>query len=87
MALPSEQSNAIDEIFVAVLDWNEKDISRARQRIASSTTAEYVDNYMNNVISVVTKLKVHDLAISQLPPCLGNGLILEFGVFQGGSIN
>jgi len=87
MALPTEQSNAIAQIFVAVLDWSEKDISRARQRVASSTTAEYVDNYMNNVMSVDTNLKVHDLAISQIPPSLSSGLILEFGVFQGRSIN
>jgi len=76
MALPSDQSNAIAQIFVAVLDWREKDISRARQRIATSKTAEYVDKYMNNVMSVDTNLKVHDLAISQIPPSLNNGLIL-----------
>ena len=63
------------------------DISKLRQYNATLTTANYVEKNMSKILSVDAIYKVHDLAISCLDPALSGGLVLEFGVFQGGTIN
>lgn len=63
------------------------DISKLRQYNATLETANYVDKNMSKVLSVDAIYKVHDLAISCIEPSLEEGLILEFGVFEGGTVN
>lgn len=82
-----DQFYSIANIVYNIIVRNETDISRERQRIATAATAVYVDKCMNNVSSVDAKHKVYDLALSRISPCHQNGLILEFGVFKGKSIN
>lgn len=61
------------------------DISLAMQEIATHETALYVNKCMSHVLSVDSMLKVHDVAISNLS--IKDGLMLEFGVYSGNSIN
>ena len=53
--------------------------------IATHETALYVNKYMSHILSVDSTPKVHDIAISRLS--IKDGLILEFGVYTGNSIN
>lgn len=85
--LDADQANAIAQIFATALSRSDSDISRARQRNATYATAKYVEGNMSKVLSVDTKYKVHDVAISHIAPSMQNGLMLEFGVFQGRTIN
>ncbi|QHS59712.1 class I SAM-dependent methyltransferase [Chitinophaga agri] len=62
-----------------------RDISFARSVKSLSTTADYIDEHMWDVPSVDHHLLVHDTAISHIQ--IANGLILEFGVFSGSTIN
>ena len=60
-------------------------ISLAMQEIATHETALYVNECMSHVLSVDSMSKVHDVAISNLS--IKDGLMLEFGVYSGNSIN
>jgi len=51
---------------------------------ANKTTVDYVEKYMRDVSSVHNKWRVLDLALDEVTV---NGLYLEFGVFQGETIN
>ena len=55
------------------------------QRLATQTTAQYVLNHMATVQSVETTFQIHDRAVEQIS--IDNGLVLEFGVFEGRTIN
>jgi len=62
-----------------------QDISTTRQAIATHETALYVNKFMSHVSSVDSSRRVHDIAINEIS--ITNGMILEFGVFTGNSIN
>ena len=67
--------------------WEEdvsKNIRLELQRRALQTTADYVQTRMAHVDSVPTRFKLLDLALSRMKP---GGLICEFGVCSGKSIN
>jgi predicted O-methyltransferase YrrM len=51
---------------------------------ANKTTVDYVEKHMRDVSSVHTKWRVLDLALQEVTV---NGLYMEFGVFQGETIN
>ena len=63
-----------------------KCIYSARQRRALESTVDYVEKYMPHVESVKSKPELLTKALAQADVS-GDRLILEFGVFQGGSIN
>ena len=52
---------------------------------ALKTTADYVEENMRNVVSVASRYEVHDVGISNIS--LQDGLVLEFGVYRGDTIN
>jgi len=60
------------------------DIGRELRRRALESTAEYVEEYLMQVPSVLTREAIHDLAWSARQI---DGLILEFGVYQGHTAN
>lgn len=62
-------------------------LTNARRRIASFSTAQYIDQYMSNIPSVESISGVHDVALSSISNYCSEGLILEFGVFEGSTIN
>lgn len=61
-----------------------RDIRLELQKIATHNTALYVSKNMRNVNSVSTREELHDQAIAAATI---EGLVLEFGVFSGNSIN
>jgi methyltransferase family protein len=62
-----------------------KDLKKELQRMATQKTAEYIRNNMIAVQSVSDVYSVHNKAIDKVT--INNGLVLEFGVFSGNSIN
>ena len=62
-----------------------QDLSKERLRLATRTTAEYIEDHLPDVQSVSTTFGVHDRAIERA--MISDGLVLEFGVFSGNSIN
>jgi hypothetical protein len=60
-------------------------ISIARQAVATRETALYVNEFMSHVSSVDSSRRVHDIAMKEIS--IKNGMILEFGVFSGNTIN
>ena len=62
-----------------------KNIKIQLQKRALETTADYVQKNMLNVNSCKTRFEVLDRAINSIS--IENGLILEFGVWKGESIN
>jgi Methyltransferase domain len=62
-----------------------QDLKRELQRIATQTTAAYIREKMRTVQSVDSDLAVHDRAIDKVS--VADGLVLEFGVFSGRTIN
>lgn len=63
------------------------DISAARQQLATFQTAEYVDQHMHWIQPVEALHQVHDMAINSIEAISKKSLILEFGVFEGRTIN
>lgn len=63
---------------------NNQDIGAHRQRKALHETVEYVNNFMSSVDSVSTPNELLSKAWSYVER---PGLVLEFGVFKGNSIN
>lgn len=61
-----------------------KNIQFERQVRALKTTVDYVEEHMSNVVSKDSKWKVHQYALSKVSL---NGLFLEFGVYQGQTVN
>ena len=67
-----------------VLDIDSRNIERRRQRQALRETAEFVDQYMPLVQSLPDSAALLRFAVAQVE---GEGLVCEFGVFSGRSIN
>jgi hypothetical protein len=63
---------------------NQKDLRVELNHLARRQSAEYVSEKMGTVPSVDSDLKVHDIAINAAKE---EGLVLEFGVFSGRTIN
>ena len=61
-----------------------QDIKYELAKRANKTTVDYVEKYMRDVSSVHTKWRLLDLALKEVTV---NGLYMEFGVFQGETIN
>jgi hypothetical protein len=61
-----------------------RDINLERQRLATTETANFVERNMAGVSSVRSWQEVHQAAAALAPK---GGLVLEFGVFSGRSIN
>ena len=61
------------------------DIKQELTRMATRGSAEYVKKWMKDVRSVDSVMAVHDFAIEQTS--IDNGLVLEFGVWAGKTIN
>lgn len=64
---------------------NNKDLKRELARYATEKSAEYIREKMPGVQSVSSVFSVHDVAIKKA--MIIDGLVLEFGVFSGRSIN
>lgn len=60
-------------------------INVARRIKAISTTADFVETHMSNIPSVNSRYKVHDIAIKNVK--IKDGIVMEFGVFSGATIN
>lgn len=69
----------------SIFESESKNIRREIDKKALESTANYVVKNINNVASFDTKYKVHDFAIKNI--ALKNGIILEFGVYKGETIN
>ncbi|MFZ0406878.1 MAG: class I SAM-dependent methyltransferase, partial [Cyanobium sp.] len=65
--------------------FSDGNISKARERIATQETAMYVNERLSHVSPVDTCAKVHDIAIASI--CDYDGMILEFGVYTGRTLN
>lgn len=75
----------LQRVGAAMLPSDMQDLSKARQRMATQTSAEYIDQHMATIQSVSSVFEVHDRATSAVT--INDGLALEFGVFSGASIN
>jgi hypothetical protein len=62
-----------------------QDLKRELQRMATQRTAEYIRMNMKRIQSVRDAHSVHDVSIARAK--IERGLVLEFGVFSGNSIN
>lgn len=62
-----------------------QNIRLERTHRALVSTVDYIETNMINVLSVDSKWKVHDIALSHI--AIEDGLYLEFGVFTGETIN
>jgi len=63
----------------------EKDINYVRKLYALNATVKYIENNMYEIPSVNSKERVHELAIDNI--IIKDGLVLEFGVHTGYTIN
>ncbi len=70
-----------------LLDVDAYNIERWRQRQALAETGRFVDANMSSVQSLPDPFSLLKYAISQLDAPIDNGLICEFGVCSGTSIN
>ncbi len=61
-------------------------LERQRQRLACEASARYIEEHLAAVDSVASAPELLTLALGHTP-LAGGGLVLEFGVFQGDSIN
>lgn len=64
-----------------------KSIDLERQFRALKTTTDYVEKNLSNVISVSSLFEVHDVAIKEISINSYDGIIAEFGVYTGKTIN
>lgn len=64
---------------------DDQNLKHALQNLATRQTAEYIQSNMPEVQSVESREAVHDVAISKT--FIEDGLVMEFGVFSGESIN
>jgi|SaaInlStandDraft_5_1057022.scaffolds.fasta_scaffold59237_1 hypothetical protein len=77
--------NKIRTIINSSLRAQTQNIKYELAKRALESTANYVENNMNKLISVDTKYKVHDIASDTVT--VENGIVLEFGVYKADSIN
>jgi len=85
MRLKELKARIYDNIISILINNYYKNIEVELQRIALNKTAEYILKNMREVQSVKTRYDVIDRAIQETS--IKEGLILEFGVFKGESIN
>jgi len=69
----------------AILDWNASNIPRMSSMRALETTVDYIDAHMREIQSFQGTFDLFDYVLPMVKP--GPGLVCEFGVFQGRSIN
>ena len=81
----SHIGNKIRTIINSSLRAQTQNIKYELAKRALESTANYVENNMNKLISVDTKYKVHDIASDTVT--VENGIVLEFGVYKADSIN
>ncbi len=85
-ALKKVIANALGKLGRVMLPGLEpRNLKQELQRIATRDTADYVRRRMRGVQSVGSRFSVHDLAIDRTS--IPDGLVLEFGVFSGTTIN
>ena len=70
------------QFIISILD---KDIDFGRKLNALNVTVKYIENNMYDVPSVNSIEKVHEFAIDNIS--IKDGLVLEFGVYTGYTIN
>jgi hypothetical protein len=85
MRIKKLKENMLRDIRNFLINYYYKDIEVELQRIAVNKTAEYILKNMYNVQSVKSRWEVIDRAIQETS--IKEGLIMEFGVFKGESIN
>ena len=64
---------------------DDHDLKKELQKISTHKTACYIERQMSGVQSVKSWENVHDVAIKNIT--IADGLIMEFGVFYGRTIN
>ena len=82
--LKSRVKRLADRIARYILDLDAHNIQRARQRQALSETADLVTRFMEMVIPYSDRFALYE-ATSETSPF--SGLVCEFGVYRGESIN
>jgi hypothetical protein len=70
----------------AMLDMDARNIPRMRQMRALEKTVDYINEHMRTVQSFPDRLSLLEHALLQIKPG-SEGLICEFGVYQGHSLN
>lgn len=79
--------NKLRNLFYSFIYELSQDIALANQIEALLSTAEFVRKELYNISSVKTRFEVHDIAISNIKLSHSDGVVLEFGVYKGESIN
>jgi len=74
----------VDRVSSYVLDGDARDIKRALQRRALEETAEFVAENMEMVVPYAHRFALYEATLKRIA---FDGLVCEFGVFQGESIN
>jgi predicted O-methyltransferase YrrM len=82
--LKSRARNLVDRIAAYALDRDAHDIKRALQRRALQETADFVQAHMSMVYPYPDRFALYDATLKLITV---PGLICEFGVFRGASIN
>ena len=82
--LKSRAKHLVDRIAAYVLDGDAHDIRRALQRRALGETADFVHAHMPMVTPYPDRFALYDATLKLITV---SGLVCEFGVFQGNSIN
>lgn len=80
--IKSRTKSALESVIANAV--SAKDIQRELQRRALRESADYVIEHMQNTQSVATVHAVHDVATRAIST---PGLVLEFGVYTGGTLN
>lgn len=78
-------SSKLRQFVEHTLKQEARNIKRELCRRALSSTADYVEKNMRDITSVNTKYKVHDESIKNIT--IKDGVVLEFGVYMGDTIN
>jgi len=77
--------NKLRNFINSVLISQTRNIKIERDKRALKSTTDYVEKNMKDIMSVDSKYKVHDIAIENVS--IHNGVVLEFGVYKGETIN
>jgi predicted O-methyltransferase YrrM len=82
--LKSRAKSLVDRLAAHILDRDAHDIKRALQRRALEETADFVHAHMPMVPFYPDRFALYDATLKRITL---SGLVCEFGVFQGESIN
>ena len=82
--LKSRVKSVVDRVSGYILDGDAHDIKRALQRRALEETAAFVAEQMEMVMSYPDRFALYEATLKKV---VSDGLVCEFGVFQGESIN